>query len=94
MIKSFSVKSNDYMFLTYVCSLIKSVTSLHSLINNKISNKETEVENAKKEKEAEEDKKKKHEESVAKAKEMLEKNKKDAKDAEKPDAPPKDDEKK
>ena len=40
MIKSFSVKSNDYMFLIYVCSLIKSVTSLHGLINNKISNKE------------------------------------------------------
>jgi|TARA_B110000285_G_C15011773_1_gene556828 26S proteasome regulatory subunit N8 len=59
MIKSFSVKSNDYMFLIYVCSLIKSVTSLHSLINNKISNKETEAENLKKEKEAEEEKKKK-----------------------------------
>jgi hypothetical protein len=47
------------MFLIYVCSLIKSVTSLHSLINNKISNKETEAENLKKEKEAEDEKKKK-----------------------------------
>ena len=58
MIKSFSVKSNDYMYVLYVCSMIKSVVSLHNLINNKIHNKETEVENAKKEKEAEEEKKK------------------------------------
>ena len=59
MIKSFSVKSNDYMYLIYVCSLIKSVISLHSLINNKIQNKELQEENLKKEKEAEEEKKKK-----------------------------------
>lgn len=78
------------MFLIYVCSLIKSVTSLHSLINNKISNKEQEIEDQKKAKEAEEEKKKKQEESAKKAKDMLEKNKADAKDAEKPDAPPKD----
>ena len=58
MIKSFSVKSNDYMYVLYVCSMIKSVVSLHNLINNKIHNKEMEIENAKKEKEAEEDKKK------------------------------------
>lgn len=86
MIKSFSVKSNDYMYLIYVCSLIKSVISLHSLINNKIHNKELQEENLKKEKEAEEEKKKKQEESIQKAKEMLEKNAKDAKDAEKPDS--------
>ena len=49
MIKSFSVKSNDYMYLIYVCSLIKSVISLHSLINNKIQNKELQEENRKKE---------------------------------------------
>ena len=60
MIKSFSVKSNDYMYVLYVASLIKSVISLHSLINNKIHNKEVEIENAKKaEEEAEEKKKKK-----------------------------------
>ena len=45
MIKSFSVKSNDYMYVLYVCSMIKSVISLHNLINNKIQNKELEVEN-------------------------------------------------
>ena len=57
MIKSFSVKTNDYMYILYVSSLIKSVISLHSLINNKIHNKELEEEIVKKEKEAEEEKK-------------------------------------
>ena len=47
MIKAFSVKSNDYMFVLYVSSLIKSVVSLHSLINNRIHNKEDEIEKAK-----------------------------------------------
>ena len=40
MIKAFSVKSNDYMYVIYVCSMIKSVVSLHNLINNKIGNKD------------------------------------------------------
>lgn len=85
MIKSFSVKTNDYMYVLYVCSLIKSVISLHNLINNKIHNKEQEVEVVKKEKEAEEEKKKKEEESAAKAEEMLKKNeeKKEGKEGEK-----------
>ena len=55
MIRSFSVKSNDYMYILYVSSLIKSVVSLHNLIGNKIQNKELEEENSKKEKEAEEE---------------------------------------
>ena len=71
MIKSFSVKSNDYMYVLYVCSLIKSVISLHNLINNKIHNKEQEEENLKKEKEAEEEKKKREEESAKKAEDAL-----------------------
>jgi len=58
MIKSFSVKSNDYMYVLYVASLIKSVISLHALINNKIHNKELEADILKKEKEAEDEKKK------------------------------------
>ena len=85
MIKAFSVKSNDYMYMMYVSSLIKSVISLHSLISNKIQNKETEEENAKKEKEAEEEKKKRQEESAKKAEEALKKNAKDNEAAEKPD---------
>jgi len=44
MMKAFSVKSNDYMYVLYVSSLIKSVISLHNLINNKIHNKEQEEE--------------------------------------------------
>lgn len=69
MIKSFSIKSNDYMYVLYVSSLIKSVISLHNLINNRIQNKELEEENAKKEKEAEEEKKKKLEEKESAKKE-------------------------
>lgn len=36
IIKSFNVKTNDFMHMTYVCSLIRSIVSLHNLINNKI----------------------------------------------------------
>ena len=74
MIKSFSVKSNDYMYVLYVASLIKSVISLHNLINNKIHNKEMEAENLVKEQEAEDEKKKKQEESAKKAADMLKAN--------------------
>lgn len=49
MVQSFSVKSNDYMYVIYVSALIRSILSLHDLINNKISAKEQEQENAKKE---------------------------------------------
>ena len=76
MIKSFSVKSNDYMFVLYVSSLIKSVISLHSLINNRIHNKEDEIENAKKEKEAEEEKKRLDEAKKEKEAKEAEKKKK------------------
>ena len=79
MIRAFSVKTNDYMYVLYVSSLIKSVISLHNLINNKIHNKEMEAEMAKKEKEAEEEKKKKEEESAKKAEEMLNKGKEEKK---------------
>ena len=69
------------MYVLYVSSLIKSVISLHSLINNKIHNKELEEEVAQKEKEAEEEKKKRQEESAKKAEEMLNKKAKDDKPA-------------
>lgn len=36
IIKSFNVKTNDFMHMTYVCSLIWSIIALHNLINNKI----------------------------------------------------------
>ena len=84
MIKAFSVKSNDYMYVMYVCSLIKSVISLHSLINNKIQNKEGEIDKAKKEEEEERLKKElEMEEKEEKEKKRKEaKDKKDAKDKE------------
>ena len=55
IIKSFSVKTNDYMHMTYVCSLIRTCIGIHNLINNKVSIIERERELLK----AEEDKKKK-----------------------------------
>ena len=36
MVRSFSVKSNDYMYVIYVSALIRSILSLHDLVNNKI----------------------------------------------------------
>lgn len=42
MVKSFAVKTNDMMLVIYLASLIRSVMALHSLINNKVTNKETE----------------------------------------------------
>jgi len=66
MVKSFSVKTNDYMHVIYVCSLIRSVISLHNLINNKINTKEIELENAKKDKEREDELRKKKEEESRK----------------------------
>lgn len=64
MVKSFSVKSNDYMYVLYVSGLIRSILGLHDLINNKISNKEVEIARAKRDKEAEEAEKKKKEEEA------------------------------
>jgi len=49
MVRSFSVKSNDYMYVIYVSALIRSILSLHDLINNKIQAKEQEVEAVKQE---------------------------------------------
>ena len=80
MVRSFSVKSNDYMYVVYVSSLIRSILSLHDLINNKIHLKETEAENAKKAKEREEElKKKKEAEAVKKVEDALKKAETDAK---------------
>jgi len=69
MVRSFSVKSNDYMYVMYVSGLIRSILALHDLINNKINNKEIELARAKKEKEEEEEAKKKKEEDAKKKKE-------------------------
>ena len=75
MVRNFSVKSNDYMYVIYVSSLIRSILSLHDLVNNKIQMKEIETENARKEKEREEElAKKKEEEAKKKVEAALKKN--------------------
>ena len=66
MVRNFSVKSNDYMYVIYVSSLIRSILSLHDLVNNKIQMKEIETENARKDKEREEELAKKKEEEAKK----------------------------
>jgi len=40
--KSFTIKTNDMMLVIYLASLIRSVIALHSLINNKLENREVE----------------------------------------------------
>lgn len=64
MVRNFSVKNNDYMYVIYVSSLIRSILSLHDLINNRIRAKEIEVEQA-----AEEKKKKEEAEKIKAEKE-------------------------
>jgi len=74
MVRNFSVKSNDYMYVIYVSALIRSILSLHDLVNNKIQMKEIETENARKEREREEElAKKKEEEAKKKVEEALKK---------------------
>lgn len=42
LVKSFAVKTNDQMLVIYLASLIRSVVSLHTLISNKIQNRDDE----------------------------------------------------
>ena len=71
-VRGFSVKTNDYMHVIYVSVLLRSVISLHNLINNKVQSKEVETENLKKEKEREEEiRKRKEEEAKKKVEEAL-----------------------
>ena len=71
-VRGFSVKTNDYMHMIYVSVLLRSVISLHNLINNKVQSKEVETENLKKEKEREEEiRKRKEEEAKKKVEEAL-----------------------
>jgi len=65
---NFSVKTNDMMLVIYLSSLVRSVIALHSLINNKLENREAErkvdelqEEREKKEKEGEKKKEEKKE---------------------------------
>ena len=47
-IKAFLTKNNDTTFVIYVCSIIRSIVSLHGLINNREMNKEAKIKFAKK----------------------------------------------
>ena len=40
--EAFAIKSNDMMLVMYLSAMIRSVVSLHNLINNKVVNKEAE----------------------------------------------------
>jgi 26S proteasome regulatory subunit N8 len=42
MVEAFAIKSNDMMLVMYLSAMIRSVVSLHNLINNKVVNKEAE----------------------------------------------------
>ena len=72
-VRNFSVKNNDYMYVIYVSSLIRSILSLHDLINNKIKAKEIEAENAQKEAEKIANEKKAKEEAEKKKEEQKKK---------------------
>jgi len=47
LVKSFSVKTNDFMLTNYISSIIRATIALHNLVNNKIQNKEIEKSNRK-----------------------------------------------
>lgn len=80
IIKSFNVKTNDHMHMTYVCFLVRACIGVHNLINNKITIIEKEKELLKNE---EEKKKKALQDKEDKKKEKEgDKDKKDNKDVE------------
>lgn len=89
MVRNFSVKSNDYMYVIYVSSLIRSILSLHDLINNKIQAKEQEEENVRKEQQKEADAKKAKEEEPKKKADEAKNGKKAGEEADKKDSPTK-----
>merc|ERR1712062_532861 len=61
-VKSINVNTNDQMLVLYTSSLIRSIIALHTLINNKINNKEAEKREGKKdEKDKDKDKASKEE---------------------------------
>lgn len=71
LVKAFAVKTNDNMLALYVGSLIRSIIALHDLINNKLANRQLEVEKRQKEvadKEAKEKEAKDKEAAAAKEK--------------------------
>jgi len=78
MIRAFAVKSNDMLLVIYLSSLIRSIISLHNLINNKIALRaaEKKLDDGERAKDEKKDKDDKEKEDAKDGKE-----KKDAKDA-------------
>ena len=68
LVQSFMVKTNDIYLVLYVASIIRSITALHDLVNNKLKFRDMKTAAQKKE---EDEKKKKQEEEEAKKKNFL-----------------------
>ena len=54
--RAFAVKTNDMMFVIYMGSIVRSVIALHSLIGNKVTNREEERKDKESSKKVEDDK--------------------------------------
>eukprot|EP00455_Lapot_gusevi_P000527 TRINITY_DN1023_c0_g1_i1.p1 TRINITY_DN1023_c0_g1~~TRINITY_DN1023_c0_g1_i1.p1 ORF type:complete len:371 (-),score=144.56 TRINITY_DN1023_c0_g1_i1:200-1246(-) len=64
LVRSFAIKTNDHMLTIYLSSLIRSIISLHNLINNKLQNRDEEKKRSeKKEEKTEKEKESKEKES-------------------------------
>lgn len=73
LVKSFAVKTNDQYTVIYLSSLIRSIISLHNLVDNKLANREDEKKRIAEQKEKDEKAKKEKEEKAKKEKEQKEK---------------------
>lgn len=63
-VKAAYVKTNDQMLVVYLASLVRSVIALHNLINNKITNRDSEKKAAEEKKKEETEKNEKKEKST------------------------------
>jgi 26S proteasome regulatory subunit N8 len=76
LVRAFAVTQNDSMLVIYLSSMIRSVIALHSLINNKIANRQAELKyqtDSETDKEKEEKEKEEKEEKEKEEKEKEEK---------------------
>jgi 26S proteasome regulatory subunit N8 len=80
LLRAFMVKNNDTMLAIYVSSLIRSVTALHNLINNKIDLAQAESDEKKEKEKEKEEKDKAKEEKDKDGKEEKKKEKETNKD--------------
>ena len=71
-LKSTFVKTNDQMLVVYLASLVRSVIALHNLINNKLTNRDTEKKEGQKDKDPKKDAAGKGKEKDAESKKEVE----------------------